>query len=1238
MAKSYLNRIIAIDNISRGEFVDIPASEHTNFNGVIRAGKTTTLRAALLFYGTRPSDIAKAKGDAFEGFASFYFPNLSSFLVYEYNKDNNLYCVVCSKYQNQVQYQFLDTAYQQDYFLHQVESKTMLANQSQFKIAVEAKGHELTPRMGADVYAKIIQSNKPYREKGNNADLIRKLRPKYALPAHGYAIDNIDRVLANIFASKASVANIRSALTNILVHESAIDSPELKLDENTSHISDWFDKREAWLDVDNRRDNVKVLLEHAHSFKECIAQLSGLYARAEELKDENKHSIAALEISLADDGNKHSDYSIQLIAHRESSSKISLDLENELRKLRNQIDELEVIKKNFVEGRSNGKKTDKPIAELISLHNGLSTKEKAERDAKKFFEEISSGQQDILSKYEKLRTSIDQSKLSYESDANKLELEQLNSRSASVEQLQHNFEQKRLAAEQLWSKREEKASALTTQLSGSKVNKQAQLDNISPLPEFVESIASLEKEAEQSRQDELSARDELEKYTHELNAQQLVRTKIEADRSSCTLKETSLKQDRDDLSARVGDDTLFDFLSANVEGFENNIGKVLSPELLALKNLDPQYTSNCTGVYGLELNLDAIAERTLNTKDSIYTRVIALDEEIASQEKMKESLNDKLQASNEMIATLKKDEARAKFNKQTAESHSRNIRDSLLQEKEKSAAEMEARKEDLENQLLTLQTDLNNALLKKVAVEKEKRNALLDIENEYKEQKKSLNVQHDLSIEAIANDLAMKIKKQDEKIAELNAQENKDIEAGGFSPDTLTKAKASLALSEKEYTTARNAGERVGRYENFIETRWSTHAGLVSKAQLVSSELEAHQDETASVQLNFTNQIEALEATMGINREKLVSLRKISTFIDELGEKFTGLEVKPNSTHLELYRTTDAAEAKLKMSKLVGQREDIKKRGQTEFNIIKLTFQRKLGTPTFVYFERLLTEQSTLHPTGDLWWACAIPLDEYLDGDHLSQSDLLRSDYQLVAQSITEFSEKISSTHKELNLLGRRLTSSMKGVAKHFEAIGDLDLSISSNLRSLDYFSALEDFRHTHEDWRINHYTDLPGDKLISKLSSLVAMLGSKTLVIDVARSFKFEVSLIEDGNPKTARTDDEIESISSNGTSYIIILSLYIGLINMIRKPESGVQLQFCIDELGRVDTESSGKLIEILDSQQIKMFSALPIQSADLLQHYPYCYMITSTPSNQRKYNLYSDISKTPTSNLLTKALEES
>ena len=1239
LSLSYLNRIIAIDNISRGQFVDIPANEHTNFNGVIRAGKTTTLRAALLFYGTRPGDIAKAKGDAFEGFATFYFPNPSSYIVYEYVKDDKTYCVVCTGKQNQVQYQFLDTAYEQKFFLHEVDGKTMIATQSQFKVAIEVRGFELTSRVGADTYAKIIQSSKPYREKGGNADIVRKYRPKYALPSHGYSIDNIDRVLSNIFASKASVANIRSALTNILVQESAIDSGELKLDENAGHISVWFDKREAWLDVDNRRDMVKQLSETAFSYKACMQKLSGLLARTHKLRDETKDEIKQRELTDRQDNAKHSEIARERNLHAEKTGATSVQLQSELKTLENEVDELEAIKRDFVEGLTDGSKTEKPIQELIILHNSLVTKEKAEKDAKSFYEDVSSGQLDILAKYDQLRSGIEQINYRNETDASNLRNKQLELRQELIDQQQQSHESKKAAADHLWSQRLDQASRTISSLSNTSAMLNAQYDNISILSSYADSIAACQQELDESKQHEIEARDELSGFKDQLSHQRLLRSTLTSERVNCQELENRDIQARDELKSRIGDDTLFDFLTANIEGFEQTIGKVISPSLLSLKNLDPKITSQTNSIYGVELDLTAIEEQAFNSVDSITTRVIALDESIAEQEQKRELLESKLEVCSEEIRTLERDVARAKFDQKHAEGISKETVIELEKTKDQAKLDLETRRELLDEQKRAIQSELNSSIQNKTSIERDRQQALADLDSQHKIAKMNIAEKHEFDIANIEKDLAKKIEEQNQQLINLNKQEKIDVEARGFSAETLENARLALKSAEKSHALARYAGERVSRYNRFIKDKWSGHAELVNNVQNKSSELSSHKEETEQTQLLFSNQLVELESKIINSKNKLDTLHQALSSVNDLIYKFTELELKPDEQFIHHFRSVDVSEASVKMNTLSKECEDVKTIGQSYFNEIKRTFQRKLGTPTFEYYERLLAEQSSLHPSADLWWSCSDSLTEYLDGDHLSQANLLRSDYQLVAQSITEFSEQISSTHRELNLLGKRLTASMKGIAEHFEAIGDLDLSVSSNLRSLDYFSALEDFRQAHEDWRIHHDSDLPGDKLIGKLSSLVDMLGTKTLVIDVERSFKFEVKLTEDGRIKTAKTDDEIENISSNGTSYIIILSLYIGLINMIRKPESGVQLQFCIDELGRVDTASSGKLIEILDSQNIKMFSALPIESSDLLQHYPNCYMIEAEPksANRRVYKLYSDDSKTTTQSKLDKVLGE-
>ena len=126
---SHLNRIIAIDNLSRGQFVVLNTNGHTNFDGRNKAGKTTTLKLALLFYGVKGSDLAKQKGLVTQSFVNYYLPNPSSYIVYEYVRGDETHCVICSSTDNSIRYQFLSGAFDKNIFLlDELGGKTIVQN------------------------------------------------------------------------------------------------------------------------------------------------------------------------------------------------------------------------------------------------------------------------------------------------------------------------------------------------------------------------------------------------------------------------------------------------------------------------------------------------------------------------------------------------------------------------------------------------------------------------------------------------------------------------------------------------------------------------------------------------------------------------------------------------------------------------------------------------------------------------------------------------------------------------------------------------------------------------------------------------------------------------------------------------------------------------------------------------------------------------------------------------------
>ena len=1232
---SQLTRFIAIDNISRGQIVEIATNEHTNFNGVIRAGKTTTLRAMLLFYGARPGDIAKAKGGAFESFANFYFPNPSSFLVYEYEKGDKTYCVIVSGKMGQVRYQFLDTAFDNTFFLHEEDGQTKLADIQQLRVAVEAKEHELTSLIGADTYANVIQSNKMYRGKGANAEQIRRLRPKYSLPLNGGSIENIEKVLSNIFASKASVANIRNALTNVLVQEGAIAGRILKLDDRASEVSEWVDDRQAWIDLEKRRETVLTLKQTSADYIAVGNKLSGLKARCDEVSQKTSDSIIKSnematqhEAQLNAIGNERRDY-------LEQSNEIETELSKQENNLSNQIAIIVQQKSDFEEGSADDRNF-KPIVDLIALHNSVDSLGKAEQDAKSFYENVSQGNQNITNIYEQHRAHLATQKMSLVSDISNLKansLIQLDQDKANANVL---FEDKRRNLEKRWQARiaATDKQVKTTMTQHAKL--EVELNNIKASEETEAELAELHHDLSQGQRDYSAAVVEFSNFTTaQMEAQKLYDQNLAA---SVTLREkqAKLKEEQRDLQSRIGSGTLFDFLSENVDGFETNIGKVISPALLSMKGLSPTFESGGDTVFGLGLNLDAIPSLEIKDESSITNRIVVLDEELAKIESKLASLEQELQKSHTQVKQLAVDLSRSEFNKRTTEDY--------IKETDIALKELTLKKRDEIEKL----TEEKRVAHRKAGESFAQANSELNnLRQDSAKEFQALNSENQSNIETINSahqTLMLSYEKRkldgqtelDEKRKAFDAQEKADLEAQGCNPQTIINARAMMEQAEKAHRDGRNAGERVGRYNKFMSQEWVKYPPLTREIESVQAKLKTHLDEVKKKKQSLTNKKSTIEDEKKLNEQKTETLLSQLHIMEGLAREFAKCSLEADTSRSYLFSSADAHECRIKFNALTKDHNDYALEGRSKFNIIKQTFNRKAGTQTFKFFDRLMAEQASLYSSNDMWWGCAPLLQEYLDGEHLVQSDLLRTRYLLVAQGIVDFSSQIKAAHEALNSLGRKLTSSMKGVAEPFEAIGELNISVSSNLHSLSYYPALERYSLEHDSWKVHSGTEMPDDYLIAKLANLIDMLGSKSLSVDVEKSFQFEVILNEDGKEKIAKTDDEIESISSNGTSYLVILSLYIGLINMMRS-DNGVQLHFCIDELGRIDTDSSGKLIEILDKQNIKMFSALPVESAELLQHYPNCYMIQSTGANKRRYSLYGPDSKVTIHDKLASVLEE-
>ncbi len=1227
---SHLHRIIAIDNLSRGQFVVINTNGHTNFDGRNKAGKTTTLKLALLFYGVKGSDLAKAKGKVTQSFVNYYLPNPSSYLVYEYVRGDDTHCVICSSTDNAIKYQFLSGAFDQKIFLFDnLDGKTIVQNNA-LRTNADRFERELSPKLSGETYRNIIQSNKPYRLKTPDSESIRKWRPRYSFPTQGDSIDNIDRVLIGIFKGKVSMDAVRATLTNILVEEGAIPDQLLSLNNHSVEINEWMAERKAWLAIDSQKPKNIELTKAAIAQQGYCNDISGLLHVADKMQSQLDIEQASINKKIQD-LTKQQNYTNQSLVDFDTQDRLTTNaLEDSFNKVSREIVNLLELKDGF----ESPSEKYLPIAELQALFEQVDSLEYQSKKTKEHYDKISSGVANINETFAKqrseLETTISNISLnlahSIQGFKNQSQLDKDNLNNSFELQFKSLNEQFTLISESL-NKKENTVGREEAQYK-------ERLSNPVLKPALKEQLEQLNREHIQSNKNLSEAQAELLAETNAFNELKGERkNKLEKFNRLSIRKQEKIDQQAA-LKSRIEDGTLFNYLRDSVPNFEHTLGKVINPDLLLRKNLKPEFNEGESSLYGLKIDLSQIESKGFGNVQTIIEEIQELDKHIAELEAQIAQVEVETKTLSNKCDAKEHDVARVSLEAKQEQAFNEQLEADIQDKNTQAALWLKKYIEGLQLALTECQSNLRT-----VIGQKREQNTL------YQKNIEKLNAQKQTSLDCIEAKLSEQeiaaSKVTEEKLAELKLQinksiadENKAIRENGFSDDDINNAKQAYELAQQQHERALTAGIRVRRYNKFLSSEWVKHQRLTEEKTKTEQALSQHRRLAQETRNGLESKRSQISAELVDNHEINVQLAtgfKELKFMMEIGQT---LNIQPNEAYNSRYISYEVERLKLALDKLVEQLEKTQQSGKNTFNQLQKVFIRVQRTHPARFFEKMREEVLEKVEPENLWIKAALEIRNYFNEDHVSQESLLRSNYTVVAQSISNFSTSVKEADKQLSAKGRQLTTKIGQVSNPFESMGKIDIKVSSRLKTLAYFSSLEDFSKAHNRWKYQQLNELPGDELISKLTNLVNLLNTHKPVIDIAKYFEFTVDYMDGETHKMATNDQEIAELSSNGLTYLIIVSIYIGLINLMRS-DTNVKLAFCVDEFDKIDSENSMLLIKLFDEQGIRILSAQPSGKGEILQYYQHCYQIERQSDHKRVYKEYSADSITSTTSKLTELL---
>lgn len=195
--------------------------------------------------------------------------------------------------------------------------------------------------------------------------------------------------------------------------------------------------------------------------------------------------------------------------------------------------------------------------------------------------------------------------------------------------------------------------------------------------------------------------------------------------------------------------------------------------------------------------------------------------------------------------------------------------------------------------------------------------------------------------------------------------------------------------------------------------------------------------------------------------------------------------------------------------------------------------------------------------------------------------------------NIGAFQKAIQAFEHEVATFNRRLQGGLTEV-KCFERVQNLRLDIVTNFEGLGFYkklSRMEEVVRQHANEVGRDYTrELPSDETARALGEFMSVLGSDGNVeVNLSQLIALKGSVSDNGQHREFKRASELENISSEGLTSLVLITLMTALLNTIRGAEP-VHVPWVTDEVGKFDPKNFRALMERLRENRIDVVTASP------------------------------------------------
>lgn len=1202
---SRLRRMLLVNTRTSGNFTSASINEidprgGASITGENAVGKTTTLELFPLFFGTLPSQITEAVGGR-EPMLKFVLPMHYSAIVYEYqcgaDEAHDLRCAVLRRTDNDHRpvYRFINGGFREEAFLRTDELRRQLfCDDKQMVDAYISMGVECSRQLDIAEYRAVILGTEARTQ---DAKTLRRMSVVYGF---GTRLTNLDRLIAAVAKERLDFKDfVRLAITivqeRLNTHGDAPSRQKVTLRQSKDQIARWLRDRSALEIAFGMVKDVGLLREglEQHNKAEMAFRAARLeVAPALKLRRERLAAAQDLLKQVRSDLSAHNLQSQQTLETLQAAVEGAASYKDACaNKVREEDARRGALHLSEVQEWARAlDRLDQMQVELQGLDSSA--------------EAMSGKSTDIEVRFTNL---VNDARNAARDAASRLRASKEDIRSRAADE-----------AEALRAASKAQEDGLAAEFRAIEADLQPQIDDL------VEGKAKLEAqiEAAQPSRAASDAQAAARALVRAADQRLLTATGVLASARSAWERAVREQDDADSVVERAeqrvkgaqsdvveaqsrlnpADGTLLSALRSHPdEAWKADLAKILDPALLSRTDLSPTHNPNADPgtAFGWQMDTTAIPQPIWSDDAQLRQALAQAESTLAAARGRRVEDKELLQRAAESARLNKTSLDEAEAEHSVAMSRQENARKQEADADEQCRIEVAELKRNGAKRAQELAEELRELRLQLTNGASHLRSARSEVAASLDEKLRQHRAALDQALESVEQEAREAEARGEASVKALEADRDASLKAAGVDPVRLAEIRNQAKQLRREIFDITSRCPTVDLWRQWLDeggdqilTKLKVMAsnahGEHQKAQAAYNEYET---KARRERERLTNEVEHLEALEGKLTEEIRVLKGI---LEEYGLSEVTLREMDSEQSLEELRTRlNRARAQVEDSEVLVRRRHAPIRDQ-------LTGQ---ASSVADYVQRSLDavpgEMSLVGKAAEL---CTI-----YDGLKRQVLPNVINDVTTILNQVRQFRGVITRFEREVNHFNKELQRGLN--VAQFHRIESLKVAIVSNFAELSLMREIDEIdkvARAHEtSLAVNDRAQLPDPQTASALTKFLQLLRQdSTVELDLAAHVDLKGSVTVNGQTRHFSRPADLEHISSTGINAIILISLLVGMLNMIRG-DNDIYIPWISDEVGKFDPGNFKGLMDTLRENRIDPVTASPTLTHAEFRHFARRYV---------------------------------